>query len=67
MRQQNLVRNPFMLMLEPERVLEAVERSEMLGGLNRRQCHPLDRPAPQGDATASAPTGRRRAVDALDD
>jgi hypothetical protein len=35
-----------MLMLSPEVVLAAVERSEKLGRLNRRMCHPLDRPQP---------------------
>lgn len=46
MRQEEGVRNPFMLMLEPEKVLAAVERSEKLGRLRRRMCHPLDRPVP---------------------
>jgi hypothetical protein len=39
-----IARNPFMLMLEPEVVLAAIERSEKLGRLNRRMCHPLDKP-----------------------
>lgn len=38
--------NPFMLMLNPEQVLAAVERSEKLGRLASRTCHPLDKPAP---------------------
>lgn len=38
-------RNPFMLMLNPEVVLAAIEKSERLGKLNRRMCHPLDRVA----------------------
>lgn len=46
--------NPFMLMLQPEAVLAAVERSEKLGRLNRRTCHPLDRPVPALDAGKSA-------------
>jgi hypothetical protein len=36
--------NPFMLMIEPEVVLAAVEKSERLGQLNRHLCRPLDRP-----------------------
>jgi hypothetical protein len=36
--------NPFLLMLNPELVLAAVERSERLGQLNRHLCRPLDRP-----------------------
>lgn len=46
MKQETLAHNPFMMMLRPEVVLAAVERSEKLGRLNRRMCHPLDRPAP---------------------
>ena len=38
------VRNPFMLMLNPEIVLAAVEKSERLSQLNRHLCRPLDRP-----------------------
>ncbi len=48
MKQESLAQNPFMMMLRPEVVLAAVERSEKLGRLNRRLCHPLDRPAPPG-------------------
>ena len=35
--------NPFMLMLNPEVVLAAIEKSERLGQLNRHLCRPLDR------------------------
>lgn len=38
------VQNPFMLMLNPEVVLAAVEKSERLSQLNRHLCRPLDRP-----------------------
>ena len=48
MRQTSIARNPFMLMLDPDVVLAAVQRSEVLERLSRRVCHPLDRPAPQG-------------------
>lgn len=41
-------RNPFMLMMHPERVLEAVAKSERLEQLNRHLCRPLDKPAPGG-------------------
>ena len=40
------VHNPFMLLLNPEFVLAAMEKSERLGQLNRQLCRPLDRPAP---------------------
>jgi hypothetical protein len=53
MAQESLARNPFMMMLNPEVVLAAMERSEKLGRLNRRMCHPLDRPlANPGDDVA---------------
>lgn len=46
-------RNPFMLMINPEVVLAAMEKSERLGQLNRRLCRPLDRPVTAGgDAIA---------------
>lgn len=43
MTQQSVVRNPFMLMIQPEVVLAAIENSERLGRLNRHLCRPLDR------------------------
>jgi len=42
--QQTMIANPFQLMLNPEAVLAAVERSERLSQLNRHLCRPLDRP-----------------------
>ena len=45
--------NPFMLMVNPEIVLAAMEKSEHLAQLNSRMCHPLDKlPQPVADATA---------------
>lgn len=52
MTQETLAHNPFMMMLNPEVVLAAMERSEKLGRLNRRTCHPLDRPAPSAAGRA---------------
>lgn len=49
-------RNPFMLLLHPEVILAAVEKSERLGQLNRHLCRPLDRLAP---AAANAPAALR--------
>ncbi len=46
MPQQATEHNPFMLMLNPEVVLAAVENSERLRQLNRHLCRPLDRAAP---------------------
>jgi hypothetical protein len=56
MSQQASPRNPFMLMLNPEVVLAAVEKSERLGQLNRHLCRPLDRQAPN---SARAVDGER--------
>lgn len=36
--------NPFMMMMNPEAILQAVERSERLNRLQRHVCRPLDRP-----------------------
>lgn len=36
--------NPFSLMMEPERVLQTMERSQQLRGLRRRKLRPLDKP-----------------------
>lgn len=44
MAQQSVVANPFMLMVQPEVVLAAIENSERLGRLNKHLCRPLDRP-----------------------
>lgn len=46
--------NPFMLMINPEVVLAAMEKSERLGQLNRQLCRPLDRVAPAGSGGSSA-------------
>ena len=53
MPQNASARNPFMLMINPEVVLAAVEKSERLGQLNRHLCRPLDRPAPTGSKVAA--------------
>lgn len=52
MAQESQVRNPFMLMVQPEVVLAAIENSERLGRLNRHLCRPLDRQHPQGQSPA---------------
>ncbi|NCN72164.1 MAG: hypothetical protein GW907_13720, partial [Betaproteobacteria bacterium] len=36
--------NPFSLMMEPERVLQTIERSQQLRGLRRHKLRPLDKP-----------------------
>ena len=54
MTQQTALRNPFILMISPEVVLAAIEKSERLGQLNRHLCRPLDRLSPS--EAGSAPT-----------
>lgn len=44
MRTTGISLNPFSLMMEPEAVLDAMERSESLKRLRRRKLHPLDKP-----------------------
>lgn len=39
-----LAANPFALMMNPDEVLQAMERSDRLGRLQRRICKPLDKP-----------------------
>ena len=39
-----LASNPFALMMHPDDVLQAMERSDRLGRLQRRICRPLDKP-----------------------
>ncbi len=39
-----LTHNPFSLMMEPERVLQTMERSQQLRGLRRHKLRPLDKP-----------------------
>jgi hypothetical protein len=54
------VGNPFMLMLNPEVVLAAIENSERLGKLDRRMCRPLDRHvvgSPASEETAAQNDG----------
>lgn len=35
--------NPFALMVDPAQVKQHIDRSEELGRLSQRTCHPLDR------------------------
>ncbi len=46
--------NPFLLMLNPEIVLAAIEQSENLAQLNRHTCRPLDKVQPVPGAEAAA-------------
>ena len=44
MQKQSLYANPFALMMDPQAVLAAMERSERLNRLQSRVCRPLDKP-----------------------
>ena len=44
MQKQGLYSNPFALMMDPQAVIEAMERSERLNHLQSRICRPLDKP-----------------------
>ena len=45
-----LASNPFALMMNPDDVIQAMERSDRLGRLQRRICKPLDKPVVQRSA-----------------
>ena len=53
-----IARNPFMMMIDPDRVMAAVEASERLKQLNRHECRPLDRALPGSPEAAGASAGR---------
>ena len=44
MKNLNFAATPFSLMMEPERVLQTMERSQELRGLRRHKLRPLDKP-----------------------
>ena len=54
MAQQAIEGNPFLMMINPEVVLAAVERLERLGQLNRQLCRPLDRPTRASELPADS-------------
>jgi hypothetical protein len=41
---QHPVGNPFALLMDPQAIFRAIEKSERLEGLQSRVCRPLDRP-----------------------
>lgn len=47
--------NPFMLLLHPEIVVAAMEKSERLSQLNRHLCRPLDKILPGTGPAEEAP------------
>jgi hypothetical protein len=67
MTQLATVSNPFLLMVSPEVVLAAMEKSERLGALNRHLCRPLDRQQPANGKPATASEADREIDAAADD
>jgi hypothetical protein len=59
--------NPFSLMMEPELVLQTMERSQQLRGLRRRKLRPLDKPLiPYTQAAIDSRAAYDAAIDADD-
>jgi len=59
--------NPFSLMMEPELVLQTMERSQQLRGLRRRKLRPLDKPLiPYTAEALAAQAAYDAAIDAED-
>ena len=59
--------NPFSLMMEPERVLQTMERSLQLHGLRRHKLRPLDKPLiPYTKEAIAARAAFDAAIDAED-
>ena len=60
----NTALNPFSLMMEPERVLQTMERSAQLRGLKRHKLHPLDKPLiPLTNAASAARAAKAAAAE----
>jgi hypothetical protein len=67
MNNTELALNPFSLMMEPERVLQTMERSMQLRGLRRHKLHPLDKPLiPYSQQAIDSRAAFDAAIDALD-
>jgi hypothetical protein len=59
--------NPFSLMMEPELVLQTMERSQQLRGLRRHKLRPLDKPLiPYTKEAVAAQAAYDAAIDAED-
>ena len=66
MPQPEVVPNPFELMMNPQAVLQAIENSQRLEGLQRRIYRPLDKPLIAKKSTPAA-AAHDREVDQADD
>ena len=62
-----LALNPFSLMMEPELVLQTMERSQQLRGLRRHKLRPLDKPLiPYTQEALASRAAFDEAIDAQD-
>lgn len=59
--------NPFMLMMDPQAVIDSMEHSELLARLHSRICRPLDRVQMRAGAAADMAAHDRLIDDELDD
>ena len=67
MKTSTLELNPFSLMMEPELVLQTMERSQQLRGLRRHKLRPLDKPLiPYTKEALAARAAYDAAIDAED-
>ena len=67
MKELALELNPFSLMMEPELVLQTMERSQQLRGLRRHKLRPLDKPLiPYTKEALAAQAAYDAAIDAED-
>ena len=67
MKNTALALNVFSLMMEPERVLQTMERSQQLRGLRRHKLRPLDKPLiPYTQEAIASRAAFDAAVDAQD-
>jgi hypothetical protein len=59
--------NPFALMMDPDAVFQAMERSERLSGLKSRVHRPLDKPLiPRVGSSAEGATAFDQSIDSDD-
>jgi len=65
MTEPQIVPNPFELMMNPQAVLQAIERSQRLESLQRRIYRPLDKPLLSKKAPDAAAHDRQ--IDLADD
>jgi hypothetical protein len=61
-----LIANPFAMMLNPEAVIQAMERSQKLNRLHSRICRPLDNPTNKRAEDADSPDSQMGSLQSPD-